>query len=195
MIVYSGSFKPKGFGVKRYVKLYKNDIAVVSDRKISKGKLQKIKNYIIAISKDKLLNKSHLDINSYGCFGEAEIISQICEILFAKNNTLSLNDMSGYAAKAVKKYIRNFSSVRIYGNKIYNDIQEQLYRKNGVCIIIARERIDNATDTNVILKTAKNTAYLNDIIYVSFLDMLRHYGTSWEETDKFISMVSQCKNP
>ena len=195
MIVYSGSFKPKGFGIKKYLKLYKNDIAVVSDKKISKRKLRKIKNYIISVSKDKLLNNSHLDINSYGCFSKAEIVSQICEMLFKYNDTLSLNDPSGYAAEAVKKYIRNFSSARIYGHKIYNDIQEQLYHKNGVCIIIAHEKINNATDTNLILETAENTAYLNDGVYVSYLDMLMHYGTEWNEMDKFISIISRCKNP
>ncbi len=185
MILYSATFKPKGFGIKKYIKIIKTDIVVVSDKKISKRKRRKLEKYITSLSNDRLLNNSHLEIQSYGCFNERDIVLQLCEILFRKITDLSLNDTDGYAAEAVKKYIRKFSTIRIYGSRIYKDIQEQLYLSNGVCIILSNSKIKNSIDTKKILETVKNTVYFSDTVTVSYLDMLKHYGVKILDTAYF----------
>ncbi len=195
MILCSASFKQKGFGIKRYIKAFNKDIFLVSDKKISKRKQHKLEKYIVSLNVRKLLNISHLDITSYGCCGEGDIISQLCDKLFTTKDRIFLNDINGYAVEVLKKHIKNFTSVTIYGNGIYKDIQEQLYHKNGVCIILSSNRINNAIDTDRILKTAKHTLYYSGEVSISYLDMLKYYGTEWEDTPKFISMFSECKNP
>ena len=194
MILYSSSFIPKGFGIKKYVKVLSDDAAVVSDKKISKRKLQKLIKYIVS-QNERLLNKSHLDIASYGCYAESEIMSQLCEMLLLKYDNVSINDTDGYAVQPLKKFIGKFSSVKIYGKEVYKELQEQVYRLNGICIILSDDRIIDAIDTDNISQYLQTAYVETDGVIVTYLDMFRYHGTTWEGVSDFINIISQCKNP
>lgn len=194
MILYSSSFIPKGFGIKKHLKVLSNDMAVVSNKKISKRKLQKLIKYILS-QNERLLNKSHLDITSYGCYEESEILTQLCEMLLLKHDNVSINDPEGYAIQPLKKYIGKFSSVKIYGNALYKELQKQVYRLNGVCIILSDDRIIDAIDTDNISQYLRTAYVENDGVIVTYLDMFRYHGITWEGAADFINVISRCKNP
>ncbi len=194
MILYSSNFKPKGFGIKKYVKVLSNDASVVSDIRISKRKLQKLIKYILS-QNERLLNKSHLDITSYDCYAESEILTQLCEMLLMKYDNVSINDPDGYALQPLKKLIGKFSSVKIYGNVVYKELQEQVYRSSGICIILSDDRIIDAIDTHNISQYLRTTYVETDGVIVTYLDMFRYHGITWKGTADFINIISWCKNP
>lgn len=132
-----------------------------------------------------------LDIENV-CYDAIDIKTEIAKDLFLRHkmSEVSVNDPDGVLLSAIEENIRNYKTVRIYGDIRYELLKDRMYNQCGICIIISSKRLEGAFDTSCIFSKIDKLTFIScDYGDIALSDIVNIQGVNCDEYRELISRL------